>query len=129
MAPEIVIRHKYQAANVDMFAAGVVLFIMYTGNIPFGEASPKDKSYKALATGRADSFWSVHSQMLSRDDDFFSPDFKHLIENLLLLNPYNRLDMEGVLNHPWMHGETPSPTEVREEMLARSSKVERAKFK
>ena len=36
MAPEIVLQQKYVAAEVDLFAAGIVLFIMFTGHPPFG---------------------------------------------------------------------------------------------
>ena len=49
MAPEIILEQKYVAAEVDLFAAGIVLFIMVAGTPPFGSASPKDQYYKALA--------------------------------------------------------------------------------
>ena len=35
MAPEIVLQRKYDGKAVDLFAAGVVLFNMYSGQAPF----------------------------------------------------------------------------------------------
>jgi len=37
MAPEVYIG-SYEGKKVDIFAAGVILFIMYSGNFPFGNA-------------------------------------------------------------------------------------------
>jgi serine/threonine protein kinase len=42
MAPEIHLTQPYQGAQVDLFAAAVILFIMVAGHPPFSEASPKD---------------------------------------------------------------------------------------
>lgn len=35
MAPEIIEQRPYRGTSVDIFAAGVILFIMMTGNMPF----------------------------------------------------------------------------------------------
>jgi len=49
MAPEIFIDKKYNGAVVDLFAAGIVLFIMLSGTPPFAKADPnKDPHYKLL---------------------------------------------------------------------------------
>lgn len=49
MAPEIFIDKKYNGATVDLFAAGIVLFIMMAGTPPFAKADPfKDPHYKLL---------------------------------------------------------------------------------
>jgi serine/threonine protein kinase len=42
MAPEIHLGQPYQGFQVDLFAAGVILFVMRAGHPPFSEASPKD---------------------------------------------------------------------------------------
>jgi len=36
----------YKGVSVDLFAAGVVLFVMYTGCFPFSSATSKDAFYK-----------------------------------------------------------------------------------
>ena len=62
MAPEILNRQPYQGHVVDLFALGVILFILYAQHPPFTQASTSDSFYKLLATNRADVFWKMHSQ-------------------------------------------------------------------
>jgi len=47
MAPEIQSRN-YIGTQVDIFAAGVILFIMYSGSPPFERAIPTDTYYKLI---------------------------------------------------------------------------------
>jgi serine/threonine protein kinase len=47
MAPEIATKH-YDGRKTDIFAAGVILFIMYAGNPPFEKAVITDPYYKLL---------------------------------------------------------------------------------
>lgn len=51
---------KYQPQNVDLFALGVVLFMMYSGRAPFVEATAKDPHFKLLASNDTDKFWRSH---------------------------------------------------------------------
>lgn len=49
MAPEIFIDKNYNGCAVDLFAAGIVLFIMVAGTPPFAKADPnKDPHYKVF---------------------------------------------------------------------------------
>lgn len=46
MAPEILEQRPYRGTAVDIFAAGVILFIMITGTMPFkNQASVTDDLY------------------------------------------------------------------------------------
>lgn len=45
MAPEIEEGREYDGLQVDMFSAGVILFIMVTGKEPFEEATNDDYFY------------------------------------------------------------------------------------
>jgi serine/threonine protein kinase len=49
MAPEILERKRYQGHVVDLFALGVILFMMYTRDRPFEEALTSDYRYELLA--------------------------------------------------------------------------------
>ena len=42
MAPEIIAKREYNGTKVDIFSAGVILFILYAGSPPFSTASDKD---------------------------------------------------------------------------------------
>lgn len=57
MAPEIHAKTPYIGAAVDLFAAAIILFIMYSGTPPFSKADTKDPYFKLLCTGRHDTFW------------------------------------------------------------------------
>ena len=103
MAPEILDRSPYQGHVVDLFALGIILFILYAGHPPFNNAEPRDPYYKLLATNRADLFWKTHSGR--KPKDFFSEEFKDLITNMLQLMPHQRLSIADVIGHPWMQGQ------------------------
>ena len=60
MAPEIHEGKPYKGTEVDLFAIGVVMFILYCGYPPFDMADPKDAYYSSLMTGQSSSFWKTH---------------------------------------------------------------------
>lgn len=102
MAPEIHLNQPYTGEAVDLFASAIVLFILVSGHPPFNAAIAKDPYYKALAKEQFDLFWDAHSKTKPGADNFFSPEFKDLINQMVTLDPDNRLDIDGVYNHPWM---------------------------
>lgn len=50
MAPEIY-EHSYKGVEVDLFALGVILFLLVAQNRPFNVAKKDDKIYRLLASG------------------------------------------------------------------------------
>ena len=60
MAPEIFSDERYYGHTVDLFAAGVLLFGMVLGNMPFFTATTNDPYFKAIAANRKDLFWRSH---------------------------------------------------------------------
>ena len=46
MAPEIHLKLPYLGENVDLFASGIILFILYAGSPPFSKAEQKDPYYR-----------------------------------------------------------------------------------
>ena len=103
MAPEILAKEPYQGHVVDLFALGIILFILYSGHPPFQLADPRDAHYKLIASNRADLFWKTHESR--KQAGFYSDDFKDLITNMLQLLPNQRLSMADIIGHPWMQGE------------------------
>jgi len=100
MAPELIMSEPYQGYQVDLFALGIILFILYTGHPPFNQSHPTDTHYKLLVTNRADLFWKYHAK--SKGDGFYSESFKDLITNMLQFNPSQRLNLVDIIGHPWM---------------------------
>jgi len=117
MAPEILEKQPYQGQVADLFAAGVILFIMLTQHPPFQMAKAEDMYYKLLATNRADLFWKAHSTRKAAG--FFSESFKDLITSMLQLHPHQRLCMADIIGHPWLAGETATEAEVQAEFARR----------
>lgn len=117
MAPEILDKHPYQGQVVDLFAVGVILFIMLTQHPPFSMANSDDMYYKLLATQRSDLFWKAHSNRKAAG--FFSEEFKDLITCMLQVHPHQRLCMADIIGHPWMQGEMATAEDVAVEFAKR----------
>jgi serine/threonine protein kinase len=103
MAPELITRKAYQGNLVDLFAIGIILFILHAGHPPFSSANPEsDPHYKLLCEGKADHFWKQHSR--AKPQNFFSEEFKDLITNMLQPDPAARLSLADCIGHAWMKG-------------------------
>jgi len=97
----------------DIFALGVALFTMIFGMAPFKTATKDDSNYRALLLGKkkpkTSRFWKRHpaTQILIEKGDI-SKEFnnfellKPLIEGMLDPEPVERLNINSVINHPWM---------------------------
>ena len=124
MAPEIHLKQPYKGDQVDLFAAGMILFIMIAQHPPFSSATPKDPYYKCLAANRADIFWKTHGKSKEGGIDFFSPEFRDLFEKMVALDPNARLTIDEILNHKWLtEGEIASPEQIKSEFKQRNKTV------
>ena len=120
MAPEILQKQPYQGQVVDLFALGVILFILYSGHPPFQMANEEDNYYKLLATNRSDLFWKAHSNPARKAEGFYSEDFKDLITCMLQFHPHQRLCIADLIGHPWLaNGDVANADAVREEFRNR----------
>ena len=128
MAPEIHLRKPYSGPSVDLFACGIILFILISGTPPFGKADPKsDPHYKLLCAGRQDVFWKAHERnkpKVEGRDTFYSEQFRDLINSMLALDPNQRLSIEQIKAHPWYNGETVDETNLKNEFLQRKKMVD-----
>jgi serine/threonine protein kinase len=100
MAPEIEEGKPYQGEKVDIFAAGVILFILIAELPPFESAILKDQCYQKIYKGDYDSFWEFH-KYLKENPDFYKPDFMNLINALLAKDPAKRPTLAEIMSHPW----------------------------
>lgn len=89
MAPEIVRREKYAGEPADVWAAGVLLFMMITGKFPF--ASAKESM--------------VFKRILKHDviyPDVISFKCQQLLKAMLEPSPSKRIQARDILKHPWV---------------------------
>lgn len=114
MAPEIEEKKvPYDGKSVDLFACGVILFMMLAGEPPFLKTSQEDLFYRQIME-KSNLFWKVHKS--DKPTGFFSDDFKALFSSMVAYDLKERLSMADVIAHPWMQGEIATPEEAKEEM-------------
>lgn len=96
MSPEIALnRAPFDAHAVDVWAAGVILFLMLTGFPPWERPCKTDERFKYMTGGYL-------VQMLTEWELGLSPDAMDLLQRMLWLDPRDRLSLEQVRAHPWM---------------------------
>lgn len=114
LAPETFLDQSYNGKNVDLFACGVVLFIMVVGHYPFGKAHPDDKLYKLICDKKYSTFWNVHQELTSKTTKkLFSQEFKDLSISTLKRSPTERLSLEELKAHCWFKGPTIEREDIR----------------
>lgn len=92
VAPEVVKRQKYGPV-VDMWAVGVLLYIMLSGKMPFYGRDDQE-CLRMIASGKF--------KMPPQEWDRISHDAKSLVKGLLQLNPDKRLTANAALQHKWL---------------------------
>lgn len=96
MSPEIYRNEEpFDGFAVDMWAAGVILFLMLTGFPPWERACRSDERFHYMSGGYL-------VQMLTEWDIGLSSDAMDLLQRMLFLDPKDRLSLEQVRAHPWM---------------------------
>jgi len=96
MSPEVYKNGEpFDGYAVDMWAAGVILFLMLTGFPPWERACATDERFKYMTAGYL-------VQMLSEWELGISSDAMDLLQRMLWLDPKDRLSLDQVRAHPWM---------------------------
>ena len=81
--------HEYDPEKSDLWSAGVTLFNMLTGRLPFIEKNIKDL-YRKIVDGSVDY------------PSFLSREAIDLLQNILKTNPKSRFNFKEVFSHSWM---------------------------
>jgi serine/threonine protein kinase len=97
LAPEMLQRHSYDKA-IDMWAVGVIVFVLLCGCLPFDDDSSKIAS-DAIARKKFTLRFPKWAASLSASA-------KDLLHNLLEINPKARYTADQAMNHPWVSGKT-----------------------
>ena len=127
MSPEIHEGLPYDGRAADLFASGVILFLMMAGHPPFVIANKSDIYYKVIQKNNASSFWQVH--MKNKDPNAFSKSFCELVTAMLQTERTHRPSVSEIMSHSWMNGKLPTQQDVYEEMTSRANEVHEQKRK
>jgi len=96
LSPEVCLSEQpFDGPAVDLWAAGVILFIMLTGQPPWEEPKMTDENFKLMSTGYL-------VQILTERRAGLSADAMDLLQRMFWLDPADRLSLEQVWSHPWM---------------------------
>mmetsp|Transcript_21415 Transcript_21415/g.44746 ORF Transcript_21415/g.44746 Transcript_21415/m.44746 type:complete len:529 (+) Transcript_21415:123-1709(+) len=96
LSPEVCESEQpFDGPAVDLWAAGVILFIMLTGLPPWEEPKMTDENFKLMSTGYL-------VQILTERRAGLSADAMDLLQRMFWLDPADRLSLEQVWAHPWM---------------------------
>uniref|UniRef100_A0A672QD07 calcium/calmodulin-dependent protein kinase n=1 Tax=Sinocyclocheilus grahami TaxID=75366 RepID=A0A672QD07_SINGR len=92
LSPEVLRKEAY-GKPVDIWACGVILYILLVGYPPFWDED-QHKLYQQIKAGAYD--------FPSPEWDTVTPDAKNLINQMLTINPAKRITAQEALKHPWV---------------------------
>lgn len=89
IAPEILVDKGYEGFAIDIWSAGVVLYAMLYGTVPF----------------KANNMTDLQKMIIKANytlADGISKEARELLKSLLEKDPIQRITIKGIFNHPWM---------------------------
>ncbi|XP_059802740.1 calcium/calmodulin-dependent protein kinase type II subunit gamma isoform X2 [Hypanus sabinus] len=92
LSPEVLRKDPY-GKPVDIWACGVILYILLVGYPPFWDED-QHKLYQQIKAGAYD--------FPSPEWDTVTPEAKNLINQMLTINPAKRITAAEALKHPWV---------------------------
>ncbi|XP_035731167.1 calcium/calmodulin-dependent protein kinase type II delta chain isoform X11 [Vespa mandarinia] len=92
LSPEVLKKEPY-GKPVDIWACGVILYILLVGYPPFWD----DDQHRLYAQIKAGSY-----DYPSPEWDTVTPEAKNLINQMLTVNPSKRITANEALKHPWI---------------------------
>jgi serine/threonine protein kinase len=122
MAPEMFEHQGYNAMKADVWACGVILFIMFAGFPPFQSPKTTDWWFHKLKNNRHDLFWRAHCRTV-----YFSDGFKDLINKILCPDPNMRISLDDIQKHDWYNGDVMNDQALFAEMQNRKTQVNEKK--
>ncbi|KAF5803097.1 putative protein kinase CAMK-CAMKL-CHK1 family [Helianthus annuus] len=88
VAPEILAKKGYDGAKVDIWACGVILYVLSTGYLPFNDSNVM-VMYLKICKGEI------------RFPKWMSSELKRFLSRLLDTNPQTRITVDEIVKDPW----------------------------
>uniref|UniRef100_A0A2P2LT08 non-specific serine/threonine protein kinase n=1 Tax=Rhizophora mucronata TaxID=61149 RepID=A0A2P2LT08_RHIMU len=94
IAPEVLLKREYDGKIADVWSCGVTLYVMLVGTYPFEDPDePKDfrKTIQRI----------LNVQYSIPDLVQISPECRHLISRIFVVDPATRITIPEIKNHEW----------------------------
>ena len=107
IAPEIILSNKengYKGFPVDIWSAGIALYIMLSGKLPFNLDEEQD-DIEGYNNHKKEKNIKLKYEIVHKEPKYIeniSDEARNLLKGLLNKNPKKRLTCEQILNHPWL---------------------------
>ena len=86
--PEMVKEQSYNGALSDIWSAGVILYLMLCGKLPFYD-DDNEILYEKILSGKYE------------EPEYLSKDVKDILKKIFEIDPKKRINFEGIKSHPW----------------------------
>ncbi len=120
-APELKASKCTNGGPADIYAAGIILFVLKSGGvIPHAEESIyKGINLLELLESDIEEFFKTHSLIQGKDEEFYDQDFKELFKMMMNSNPKERATINDIKKSKWFQG----PIYTDESLQAKLSNI------
>lgn len=105
IAPELLEGQPYDGYTVDLWSAGVLLYVMLLGTVPFHSPNiTTDVQYRQINLGQLKLLIKQQQTVNGTQPHQYaiSDEVLDLLQNMLWYDPRKRLTLQDVLMHPWI---------------------------